>query len=78
MFQKSKNLEEEIEFMKSYFGMARPEQLGLREKMAGSVREIRIADVWVVCVVGWGLVWCEWRRGEGRSELVRDGDVVGV
>lgn len=66
---KPASLEEEIMFMKDYFEMEKREKMVLREKMARRVREFRIADVWVVCIVGWGLVWCEWRRREGRSEL---------
>lgn len=69
VFQGPGNLEEEIAFMRDYFGRGRGEQMSLREKMARRMREFRVGDVWVVKVLGWGLVWCEWKRREGRSEL---------
>ncbi|TLD35139.1 hypothetical protein E2P81_ATG11258 [Venturia nashicola] len=69
VFQKPGDADEEIAFMRNYFGLQRGEQVLMREKMARRVREFRLGDVWVVCMVGWGLVWCEWRRCEGRSEM---------
>lgn len=69
IFPKPANVEEEIWFMEDYFGIEKGEQAALKEKMARRVREFRVGDLWVVKVVGWGLVWCEWRRREGRSEL---------
>lgn len=41
MFQKPKNLEEEIEFMKSYFVMAKPEQLGVEGEDGGQRERIQ-------------------------------------
>ena len=45
------------------------QQLKKKEKMARRVREFRVEDVWVVQIVGWEVVWCEWKRTEGRLEL---------